>query len=270
MPYIKLADRPMFDTMIDGLVSKIRGFDRDAMGQVAGSLVINALTPTLYSYGFGQSVDRIIKDLAKRIRVRGDANYCICRILLESMKPETGWSYHSLSDVVMACDAAWNLVYDVQREQKLEDAQVADAISVLGDVTTEIERRLLGPYEDKAILKNGDLACFANEDFALKPLSTPGWRDACGCAPCQCEPEGEAILSVPDLNMSGLVSDRPPCGRVCECDPECDPEGKSESKPIFDAFDLSVMKGDDPMPPLTEALTQAQWDAANLERRSNE
>jgi hypothetical protein len=164
----------MFDTMIDGLVSKIKGFDRAFIGKIVGGLAVNAMTPAShpppYQIEIESGIDGIIKSLARRIRVRGDANYCICRILLESMKPETGWGYHSLSDTVMACDAAINLVYDVQREQALEDAQVAEAISVLGDVVTEIERRLLAPYEDTAILKNGDLACFANEDFALKPL----------------------------------------------------------------------------------------------------
>ena len=257
MPYIKLADRPMFDTMIDGLIPKIRGFDRDAMGQVAGSLVINARTPTPYSYGFGQSVDGIIKDLAKRIRVRGDANYCICRILLESMKPETGWGYHSLSDVVMACDAAISLVYVVQLEQGLEDAQVADALSVLGDVITEIERRLLGPYEDKAILKNGDMACFANESFAYKPLDL-----------------GLPKPLHPAFNVSGTISGRTGRGALpCRCaaprdEQEDKPESEPESEPILDAFDLSVMNGS--MPPITEALTQAQYDTANQERRSND
>jgi hypothetical protein len=198
MPYIKKADRPMFDTMIDGLIPKIRGFDRAAMGQVVGSLVINALTPTAYAFGPDPSVTGIIYDLGRRIRVRGQANYCICRILLEGMKPETGWGYHSLSDTVMACDAAINLVYDVQREQKLEDAEVADAISVLGDVVVEIERRLLGPYEDTAILKNGDMACFADEDFVLKPLGlglnmsgAHSGRAACECNPCRCESTSE-------------------------------------------------------------------------------
>lgn len=238
MPYIKKADRPMFDTMIDGLVPKIRSFDCMQMGEVAATLVINApltVATISYSSAIGQSVGDIIRALAKRIRVRGDANYCICRIVLEGMKPETGWSYHSLSDVVIAFDAAINFIYDVQRVEKLEDIEMAPALSVLGDAATEIERRLLGPYEDTAILKNGDMACF-NEAFALKPLPALNMsgaysgRFACGCKPCQCEPEGE---------------------------------------PILDVFYSEAIKGEH-MPPITEALTQAQWDAVNLERRSNE
>ena len=273
MPYIKLTDRPMFDTMIDGLVPKIRGFDCMRMAQVAGSLVINALTPTSYAFGPDPAVTGIVYDLGRRIRVRGDANYCVCRILLEGMKPETGWSYHSLSDVIMAGDAAINLVYDIQREKDLRDADVIDAVSVLGDAVIEIERRLLGPYEDTAILKNGDLACFASEDFVLKPFGLglglsgvhSGRTAACGCMPCRCEPRHRepgwelsigAIPPVPDMRAG--------CG--CVCDPcRCEPE----SEPIL-VPDLSVIKGDGPMPLVAEALTQAQCDAIDRERQSHE
>jgi hypothetical protein len=233
--------------MIDGLVSKIRGSDHAFMGKIVGGLAINAMTPASHpapcQLEIESGIDRIVRDLARRIRVRGDANYCICRILLEAMKPETGWGYHSLSDTVMACDAAINLVYDVQREQKLEDFQVADAVSVLGDVVTEIERRLLGPYEDTAILKNGDLACFANESFSLKPLGL-------------------------GLSVAGASSGRVNCGGACGCG--CDPESDPEDKPIFDAFDLSVMKGECPPPLVTEALTQEQCDAVDQERKDHE
>ena len=42
---------------------------------------------------------------------------------------------------------------------------------VLKDAATEIERRLLGPYKDTDITKNGDLECF-NEPYSLKPTIT--------------------------------------------------------------------------------------------------
>lgn len=38
--------------------------------------------------------------------------------------------------------------------------QLSDAIAVLGDMQHEMRRRLLDPYEDKAIEKNGDLEEF--------------------------------------------------------------------------------------------------------------
>jgi hypothetical protein len=192
MPYIKLTDRPVFDTIIDGLVPKIRDRDRNFMSRLAANFVVQALSPVSYTDNLGPGIDDIVIALAKRVGERGDANYCLCRILLESMKPEKGWSYRSLSDVVMAADHAIDFVYDVQRTHTLSDAQMWDTASVLGDVSCEIQRRLLDPYEDTAILKNGDMACF-DEPFAYKPLNMSGAfssRAACGCVcdPCQCEP----------------------------------------------------------------------------------
>jgi len=236
MPYIKKADRPRFDTMIDGLIAKVGGSDHMAMGRIAANLVLNALTPSAQTEPIAECVDEIVRAIAKRVRVRGDANYCLCRILLETLKPATGWSYHSLSDVVIALDAATNFVYDAQREQELEDTATAPALSVLYDATTEIERRLIGPYEDGAILKNGDMACF-NEDFALKPLSEPDMRCACGhkVGPCGCKPKDKSF--------------------------------EPSDLPIFDAFDLSVMGGE--LPPITQSLTQEQYDAVDQERKAN-
>lgn len=62
-------------------------------------------------------------DRAKR---KGSVNYVISRIVLGAFQPK---SYHDISD----------------------------AVSVLRDAATEIERRLMGPREDVAIAKNGDL-----------------------------------------------------------------------------------------------------------------
>ena len=63
---------------------------------------------------------------------KGPCNYIISRVVLEAMKPPGGWSYHSISN----------------------------AVSVFNDAATEIERRLMGPRENKAILKNGDLPSY--------------------------------------------------------------------------------------------------------------
>lgn len=96
------------------------------------------------NFGNRMAVDVIIEGLVKRLReiecCKGDLNYTVTRIVLESMKPGTGWDYHSLSD----------------------------AVGALKDAAVEIERRLLGPYEDTGVRKNGDLKCF-NETFAYIP-----------------------------------------------------------------------------------------------------
>jgi hypothetical protein len=93
------------------------------------------------------AVDVILEGLVARLREikarPGDCNYVVTRVVLESLKPSEGWSYHSLSD----------------------------AVRVLKDAAAEIERRLLGPYEDDAILKNGDMQCF-QEPFAKHPMAS--------------------------------------------------------------------------------------------------
>ena len=72
---------------------------------------------------------------------QGDVNYAVTTIALEALKPADGWGYHSLSS----------------------------AIAALKDAAAEIERRLLGPYEDTAIKRNGDLRCY-DEPFAIAPV----------------------------------------------------------------------------------------------------
>lgn len=77
--------------------------------------------------------DLWVNDLVGALRdtqcVRGDVNYVLTRLVLGALKPDTGWNYHSLSD----------------------------CISVLRDAADEIQRRMLGPYEDEAAVRNGDV-----------------------------------------------------------------------------------------------------------------
>lgn len=60
---------------------------------------------------------------------KGRCNYIISMITLLGMKPTAHWSYHSISN----------------------------AVSVLRDAATELERRLMAVREDEAIAENGDL-----------------------------------------------------------------------------------------------------------------
>jgi len=87
-------------------------------------------------------IDGLVKRLSQIDATQGDVNYTITRIVLETLNKD---SYHSLSGCV----------------------------AVLRDAADEIQRRLLGPYEDTAILKNGDMTCFQKE-YAQKPLSVLG------------------------------------------------------------------------------------------------
>lgn len=81
----------------------------------------------------GSSIDKLIEDMLEVDGVRpasaGLVNYVISRIVSKTMKPELGWSYSSLSK----------------------------ALAVFRDAESEMRRRLLDPYENAAIRKNGDI-----------------------------------------------------------------------------------------------------------------
>ena len=70
----------------------------------------------------------LYKEPALKLR-KGFLNYIVTRIVLKTMRPDMGWSYTSISD----------------------------AISVLRDAATEMERRLMAKREDYAIKENGDM-----------------------------------------------------------------------------------------------------------------
>jgi hypothetical protein len=107
------------------------------------------------THGNRAALDVIIDGLVKRLKdincKKGDVNYAITRVVLEALNKD---DYHSLSDCV----------------------------SVLRDAADEIQRRLLGPYEDKAVLRNGDMLCF-QKDYSHRPLGKreyPEKTECCG------------------------------------------------------------------------------------------
>lgn len=176
MPYIRPSRRPAFDTIIDGIINQARL--RPAV-QKTRDIVFGLTTgfvglPLPADYNCVENtLASMVRDLVKRIQdedgVRGDVNYSVCRIALESLKPATGWSYYSLSDAVAACEGAAAEIaanYDFTVEWR----PIHYALSICVDAGDEIRRRLLAPYEDAAIIKNGDMACF-QEPFAHVPLS---------------------------------------------------------------------------------------------------
>ena len=80
-----------------------------------------------------ESIENLIADLSRitSSRRKGAVNYAISRVVLGAMEPQ---GYHGISD----------------------------AVSVLRDAAAEIERRMMGPREDVAIEKNGDLPEYAD------------------------------------------------------------------------------------------------------------
>ena len=79
--------------------------------------------------------DTVIEDLAESLRdvpsgkVGGALNYTICRLACLSMKPDEGWGYTSLAEMMA-------------HVRKAEE---------------ELDERLLKPYERYARYKNGDV-----------------------------------------------------------------------------------------------------------------
>lgn len=65
----------------------------------------------------------------------GVINYLITQLVVRTMRPEAGWTYSSLSK----------------------------SLAVFRDAEAEMRRRLLDPYEDKAITKNGDIPEYENQ-----------------------------------------------------------------------------------------------------------
>jgi len=112
MPYISKEDRKFIDEQLD----------------------YHAAYPEMAHYEDGEPRFTIpeLYDILRNVpsgKVKGATHYLIGRIALGAMKPESGWGYSSLSEV----------------------------IGMLRDAADEIQRRLLGPYENSAILKNGDV-----------------------------------------------------------------------------------------------------------------
>lgn len=119
------------------------------------------------SIGNRMALDPIIDGLVKRLRAiecrPGDLNYVVTRLVLETLNED---DYHSLSSCV----------------------------GVLRDAADEIQRRLLGPYEDKAIKRNGDLLAF-QRPYAHKPEQ-------------------------PEMDRWQGCHTRRPAGHECCCDPQ--------------------------------------------------
>lgn len=88
-----------------------------------------------------QHVDELIEKLSHEVRLYdekdklGVLNYCISRLLSKSLVKPSGWRYYLLNN----------------------------AIGVLECVKQELYRRVIGPYEDKAIDKNGDIEEYMNQ-----------------------------------------------------------------------------------------------------------
>jgi len=186
MPYITHERRVMLNVIIDGLVDKIRKYEhpQNFISYAALRCVVNGTWSYISKVDMflgrlhhkypevRNTVDGLVQRLREMHATNGDINYTLTRIVLESLKPESGWSYHSLSNAVALMNNVADILINAMDDDNLVD--LYRLVSIPRDVATEIERRLLGPYEDTAILKNGDIGCF-REPFAKQPngIRTP-------------------------------------------------------------------------------------------------
>jgi len=75
------------------------------------------------------SIDSVLSSLSSYAVDPGDVNYAITQIVCKVMKPDSGWTYSSLSA----------------------------ARAIFRDAHDEFTRRLMDPYEDAACRRNGDI-----------------------------------------------------------------------------------------------------------------
>jgi hypothetical protein len=90
---------------------------------------------------FDPEIEELITQMRDADSVKGDVNYAVTRLVLGVLRPRGGWSYSTLSE----------------------------AIGVLRDSEVEIRRRLLDPYENDVIRKNGDVPEIRCESFCYVP-----------------------------------------------------------------------------------------------------
>jgi len=282
MPYIQTDRRPALDTILDGLIAFLRkpAFTKGEVRWLVTNLVIDSLRP-------GSGLPYIVpnarlvlfgRELAARLIeikcVRGDLNYCVTRIVLGSLKPEGGWGYHSLSDAIAVCNGSADTIID---ECGVESKTTDPCVSVFRDVADEIKRRLLGPYEDKCIFKNGDMACFANEPFAYLPpidmeFSQDEMAGGCGCTPLSgcsgCCTSERPIRLLPEGHVVDPARIIPPEHTVKDCRHR--PVDKSEV-PITEALtnkQLAIVEEDrgDLSDEAVKALTESPMRGTNGRR----
>lgn len=92
-----------------------------------------------------------IEELAREIKVKGDLNHAICELTALVILAHGGMGYTNVSEWIDAVNGA----------------------------RKEMERRLLGPYEDIKIVENGDVRSFVTLLQQIHPHHH-GYRDGKG------------------------------------------------------------------------------------------
>lgn len=134
MPYIKKDRRKIFDDainiIVNGLGSKVKNNPVEIKRILTSikSRLDNGADPKDISVDFYE-LDAVLSSDSQENAAKGDANYVISSILWKYLV-KNGIRYHRLNDFIGG---------------------------VLSMVQAELTRRVVNPYEDLAIEKNGDL-----------------------------------------------------------------------------------------------------------------
>ena len=101
----------------------------------------------------------------RRVKVDGPINELITQLR------ELGWNEGDMN-------YTFSRVIGAAFEEEMRYHTAARIIGVLSNVATEFERRLVGPYEDSAIEKNGDVPEYARVNARFVDATRERLREA--------------------------------------------------------------------------------------------
>jgi len=170
MPYIKQEDRDRLDPLIPGFTACIHGgsvLDIDKDGYYLRTLLRTLVTgfaelklasgPGEYADAAAQVVAKYKVSLVEALHTVGDLNYAVTRITLQFVLAQK-LSYATLAIAVGTLQYVLGIAQEKVKEYSftLQD-QWTPVIGTLRLVISEIEQRLVRPYEDIKIAENGDV-----------------------------------------------------------------------------------------------------------------
>jgi hypothetical protein len=155
MPYIEQSRRPELDKSLDAIVLQILERPSHERCIITAHCLVSLLGLTST---WGPDRHNLL-ELTKTLRcrrdatqnIRGDVNYCVCRILCGVCKIHEDPSY----DVIVWLKTCLTRTCEILRFE--HGAGATECIATLDLVWGELRRRFVDGYEHKKMLENGDL-----------------------------------------------------------------------------------------------------------------
>lgn len=161
MPYVHNNLREPFATDLCFLINRARasdGVSRDSdLVKVIHSIVEQTFHGPVY-FEKAADIAVLIREMPN-YSWDGQSNYVVSELVGLSMRPDTGWRYHTLHRAYGIFLAA-GLKYAVKHAGQEDTPTFIRAHGVFSAAAAEFYRRLIAPYEDKAIENNGDIAAY--------------------------------------------------------------------------------------------------------------